>query len=1122
VARSRPALLAAVAVVPALAISFAQAPAPPPASLEEAYRANNIGVSLLEQFRHEEAAAAFRKALALAPSLGLARANLAIALLNEPKLDEAHAEAKAAVALLPGVAQPQYVLGLSARGLAATEEAQAAFRAVLAIDPQDVGALVNLAQLLLQERRYPEAIELLRTAVAAEPHNATAVYNLGLALVRSGQAAEGQTTMDRFRALKESGYGTLLATSYPEQGRYAEALASTGAEPDLVDTTTPAVVFEDVTPRWFEPPSSATRPAERRFAPGGMVTLADVDANARLDLISIGPEGFRLFLSDGARLVDSTAARGLDPTFQGIGAVAADVDNDTKADLLLLGPAGPRLWHNDGARFSDITAAAGLAGAGAAPSAALVDSDHDGDLDLLLAGSAPRLFQNDGSAKFKDVTAASGLAASPLASVAIVPTDFDNRRDVDLLLAGPTAVQLFKNERDGTFRDVAGPVGLGVVSAARTVSAGDINKDDAPDLVIGVEGGPTVLALSDGKARFAVGDAPDAARDARQVLLLDYDGDGLLDLVVLRRDGLRVLRNVGRGRWVDATATAVPAAAGQSAATVPVAMAAGDLDGDGHPDLVMRLTSGAPRVLASRGSTNHATSVRLAGLVSNRSGVGSKVTVRAGSLRQRLETSAATPPAAPADIVFGLGRREAADAVRVLWPAGILQTELPAAVAAPTRTTAMEIKELDRKPSSCPYLYAWNGREFAFVTDFMGGGEMGYWHGPGHYNSPDPDEYVRLSDHQLRPRDGRLELRVTNELEEALFVDHLSLLGVAHPADVEIYPDEGMRESAPRFRLVAVRKARPVLAATDDRGHDVQGRLAALDRLFVDGFPLRRIRGYAEEHSLTLDLGPAATDEAVLLLTGWTDYAFSSDNVAAHQAGLAMRPPALQVQDGTGAWQTVIEDLGIPVGRPQTLVVEMAGRWRSDARRIKIVTNMRIYWDEARVGVRTTLPGQPVRIEPLRADLRERGFSAEVSPDGRQPFGYDYARVSALSPWKVFPGRYTRTGDVRELLAAVDDAFVVSRPGDEVALSFDAAALPPLPDGWRRTYLLHSDGFSKEMDIHSATPDVLGPLPFHGMTRYPYAPPESYPMTAERRRLIERYNTRVVRSVEPRLEAAVR
>jgi hypothetical protein len=235
-----------------------------------------------------------------------------------------------------------------------------------------------------------------------------------------------------------------------------------------------------------------------------------------------------------------------------------------------------------------------------------------------------------------------------------------------------------------------------------------------------------------------------------------------------------------------------------------------------------------------------------------------------------------------------------------------------------------------------------------------------------------------------------------------------------------------------------------------------------------------------------------------------------------------MKPPVLQVQDARGVWKTVISDLGVPVGRPQTLVVEMAGRWRGPARRVRIVTSMRLYWDQARVGRRAAVPGPPARLEAQRADLSERGFSTEISPDGREPFGYDYARVSALSPWKAFPGRYTRTGDVRELLRAVDDVFVISRPGDEIALSFDAAALPPLPAGWRRTYLLHSDGFSKEMDIHSATPDVLGPLPFHGMTRYPYHAPEAYPMTAERAALIDRYNTRVVRSVEGRLEAAVR
>jgi hypothetical protein len=378
---------------------------------------------------------------------------------------------------------------------------------------------------------------------------------------------------------------------------------------------------------------------------------------------------------------------------------------------------------------------------------------------------------------------------------------------------------------------------------------------------------------------------------------------------------------------------------------------------------------------------------------------------------------------------------------------------------------------------------------------------------------------VRIRDDQLVAKDGRFELRVTNELEEALFVDRLALLAVAHPADVEVYPDEGLKEPAPRFRLVAVRGTRPLTAAVDDQGRDVRDRLAAVDHRFVDGFPLGNIRGYAREHTLTLDLGARADEDAVLLLTGWTDYAFSSDNVAAHQAGLAMPPPILQVEDAAGRWQTVVEDLGIPVGRPQTLLVEMAGRWRGPSRRVRIVTSMRIYWDQARVASRARVPLEPVAVPLLEASLRERGFSAETSPDGREPFGYDYERVSLASPWKTFPGRYTRTGDVRELVAAIDDLFVISRPGDEIALSF-GPALPPPGDARRTTYLLHADGFSKEMDLHSASPDVLGPLPFHGMPGYPYAPPAAYPMTPERRATMDRYDTRVVRAPIPALEVA--
>src|SRR5262249_20184112 len=153
--------------------------------------------------------------------------------------------------------------------------------------------------------------------------------------------------------------------------------------------------------------------------------------------------------------------------------------------------------------------------------------------------------------------------------------------------------------------------------------------------------------------------------------------------------------------------------------------------------------------------------------------------------------------------------------------------------------------------------------------------------------------------------------------------------------------------------------------------------------------------------------------------------------------------------------------------RPQTIVVDLTGKFLTRNREVRLVTNMRIYWDQILVDTSdNNLPIQMTPVGLLTADLHWRGFSAETSPDGREPFGYDYGRVSLTSPWKTFTGRYTREGDVRELLRRADDMFVISRPGDEIALSFDATKLPPLPSGWKRTFLLYADGFSKEMDIN--------------------------------------------------------
>ncbi|HJZ65659.1 MAG TPA: ASPIC/UnbV domain-containing protein, partial [Candidatus Acidoferrum sp.] len=570
---------------------------------------------------------------------------------------------------------------------------------------------------------------------------------------------------------------------------------------------------------------------------------------------------------------------------------------------------------------------------------------------------------------------------------------------------------------------------------------------------------------------------------------------------------VRLLRNLGAGKFADVTKEV---GLDKVKLNEPRAIVAADLRGNGETDLVITQEGGAPVLLKSEGgAANNWMVLDLKALSDNKSAIGTKVEVYAGPLVQKWEVAGASGylgQNAPL-LHVGLGNQKEADVVRLLWPTGVPQDEVKLAA----KKTSV-VAELDRRGSSCPILFSWNGKEFEFIADMIGPGVVGHWIAPGERDVPDPTEYLKVPGKSLKERDGKLSLRFMEPMEETVYLDQVKLLAIDHPGTYEVFPNERFVSNPPfpEFRVVASRDARPPVGAWDDKGNDVLKLLWAKDRKYVTDFEELPFAGFAKLHWVELDLGKWDGAKPLrLIIDGYTDYFTATSMYAADQAGIKVIAPYVEAQDAAGNWKRVVEDMGFPAGLARTMIADLTGKLPEGTRRIRIVTNLKIYWDVIRIDQTGDAKDAHVQEVPLtNAQLAFFGYPKEIRLTPASDTKYSWSKRSMTGPYARADGNFTRYGDVRTLLGKADDKFVVFGSGEGVKLDFDPNGLQPLPEGWVRDYFFFADGFEKDMDFYAADAFTVEPLPKHGMKPYPYAEGEAYPEDAEHRKYQLEYNTR--------------
>jgi tetratricopeptide (TPR) repeat protein len=1062
---------------------------------EETTRRFYAGLAALEVGLLDNALDDFSSAAAIVPEEPATWANLAIARLRLGELDAAAEPIERALTLARDHAGLALLAARMEIARGALDAGIAQLRRAVELDPQGLKARFSLAE-ELERSGTPdgdqEALQLLDDMLERAPTNVPVLIERARVAAKVGDAFRLRDSVDRIGAVA-TGWPDIATTQYTglqqaaESGDYTQAARATallrnvlarvpsyGA--DLARVRTPVEIVAEPFDQFIRlpPPQSAPSPPDLAVTfVDEMIGTEPIASIAPVFLDEDGPPALFTLAGGNVRRLDDPGMSlafpgGSDAQVRpGDGLLALDWDNDFRMDLLAAGAGGVRLFiQTESGGFEDRTAQAssGTALTCDCRTAWAADLDMDGDLDVVLAvrDGATIVLRNNGDATWSRLDTFAGVTDAH----AFVFADLDDDGDPDAVFLGSDGLRIFLNGRDGTFAEAALP---DTTPDADAITVADIDADGRFDVLLSVRDGSVSRITWRDDERWELAEllpAGDAAvaqpTGGVRLFAADLDNNGALDLV---RSG------TSAQVWLaDQAHRLQPLAIPPDIAVTAIV----DLDGDGRLDL-LGVRETAVRMLGRGELSYHWKQMRVRAQATagdqriNPFAVGGEIEVRSGLLRQKQLLTGA-----PAH--FGLGSQTAIDLARIVWPNGIPQAEFGIAV---DDTIVAE----QRLKGSCPWVFTYDGTGMQFVTDFLWRSPLGL-----RINAQDTagvnqtEDWIRIRGDQLVPRDGFYDVRITAELWETHFFDHVSLTVVDHPDDTEVFVDERFSSTPVPFHVHAVSDVRPVVHARDHRGADVTSLVKARDGRYLSTFERGHYQGIAREHYVELDLAHEPGSPRVLIAQGWVYPTDSSINLAVGQGGRDRpRGLSLEYESAGGRWIVADPDLGFPAGKNKTMVIDLTGV--GDARRIRLRSNMEISWDTLATAVPSGAPVRATRVPAATAELRYRGFSRTVSPRGDAPETPDYARIETTAQrWRDLVGYYTRFGDVRELLAGVDDRYVIMNAGDELAMTFAAPESPE--EGWTRDFILVGDGWEKDGDFNTEFSDTVLPLPSHGPVPY--------------------------------------